>query len=574
MADTVLVTLSADQFHPASDPHDAIAEVWLGKDGPHPVTVLAERKQDQAQTFVFQTDWKRGGRMLRVIFRNDAYQRGVGDRNLYVRAVVLNGSAYPVPGSGMLKSNGDSATVRFPASDPALKDSPNRTAITQATNPPLVVKGRAYGLAATMDRGQQITVDGQIEASSEQVGTLIVIDGALFQKNAKGDWWTQPLNGGPGDYVAADPTVAAAPAASPVPAAPPPPAAPPVPAAAPAPASSQAAPMPVGAAGAWKPILNATFGRKAADATVRSQADLFGKPQSIAYPWYIYGQANTCPTRTGPGGYAMRGPVGDGADGLYGNYRSRHACFDEGSPQDVHVLGDDALTLRAWCGIANGDAKDCNPPNVVSGILRLIPPIRPGAFCEIRCKMPRGMYAWPAFWLNGPGVQAPWNADGTPGQVTTTPGWDGEIDIFDQYGFNNTPPGRYLIAATPAPHGNAAYAMPGQTDIVDLPVPGAGVNPDTTVASFKPHGWYADAAFDLTADYHTYGFEWGTDGTLGFLLDGVLYRRRGYVWPADKLPAHLIASLQIGTNFNDLSGMSAQGDGWDWDIRWIRAWTR
>jgi hypothetical protein len=215
----------------------------------------------------------------------------------------------------------------------------------------------------------------------------------------------------------------------------------------------------------WKLVLNATFGTQRADATIRKRQGLFQALQ--AYPWYVYGPAATLPSRPGPGGaYEILGPQGDGCDGLYGNYRSRHAHFAPGSPQDVHRLDAGCLTLRAWCGLA-GKGDDCNAPNIVSGILRFSQPLRPGSFVEVRCKMPVGMYAWPAFWLNT-GEQKPWNADGSPGAVVSAT-WDAEIDIFDQYGFNNRKPGHYLIAATPTPRGPAAYARPGESGPKDLP---------------------------------------------------------------------------------------------------------
>lgn len=335
-----------------------------------------------------------------------------------------------------------------------------------------------------------------------------------------------------------------------------------------------ASPPPTGIAGTFVPLINATFGKTVADATAQNRATLF--TDIGAYPWYIYGPANTNPSRPGPGNaYEILGPMGNGTDGLYGNYRSRHAHFAPDSPQDVHVLTNDGLTLKAWCGIANGDPNDCNDPNIVSGILRFIPEIRPGSAVEIRCKMPAGMYSWPAFWLNT-GVQAGWLIDGvTPGSVQVA-NWLAEIDIFDQVGFKFTLPGHYLIAGDPTPLGDAAYAMPGQSGPVDLPPTFIDIF-GLTHWTGDSNGWYAHTTPDLTADFHTYGLDWRVDGTLGFYLDGILYRTRGYVWPASAPPAHLIASLQIGCKFNDLSGITPQGgiaNGWDLEIEYIRAWTR
>jgi hypothetical protein len=333
-------------------------------------------------------------------------------------------------------------------------------------------------------------------------------------------------------------------------------------------AGSTTTPPPTGMSGTFVPVLDATFGTSVAGATIKNRATLF--QDANCYPWYIYGPAATNPSRPGPAGttYEILGPQGNGTDGLYGNYRSRHAHFAPDSPQDVHLLGPDRLTLRAWCGIANGNPNDATDPNVVSGILRFIPQFKPGSAFEIKCKMPKGMYSWPAFWLNT-GVQAGWQAGNIPGAVQIA-NWNAEIDIFDQFGFNNTPPGHYLIAGDPTPENAAAYALPGQTGPTDLPPTFTNIPGLVT----WPNGWYATTDADLTEDFHVFGLDWRTDNTLAFYLDGQNYRTRGYVWPADAPPAHLIASLQVGAYFNNLTAMTPQGDAWNWDIMYIRAWNR
>lgn len=338
-----------------------------------------------------------------------------------------------------------------------------------------------------------------------------------------------------------------------------------------------------GPTGSFETVINCTFGTSVAGGTITNRDTLF--VDAHAYPWYEYGPADTNPAGTGPlnGGtqeWNIYGPVGNGTDGLYGNYSGRHRHFDPGSAQDVHELETDRLILHAWCGLANGNAADASNPNIVSGILRFVPNFRQGSAFEIQCIMPKGMYSWPAFWLNT-GNQNDWVAD--PTQTTSLPHgykpgegliqeWTAEIDIFDEYGFNNTPPGHYLIAGDPTPDGDQAYALPGQTGPIDLPPTFDDIAGLTT---WENSGWYANAVPDLTADFHTFGLQWNTDNTLGFYLDGILYRTRGYVWPASSAPAQLIASLQIGAWFNDLSGISPGGgitNGWDWHIKYIRAW--
>jgi hypothetical protein len=287
--------------------------------------------------------------------------------------------------------------------------------------------------------------------------------------------------------------------------------------------------------------LDATFGTRRPGATVGDKQDL-GR---IAYFRYIYGDAST---------------TGNGTDGLYGNYRSRHRDYPEGDPRSLHVFTADTLVLKARCGLDSPSRTDCSDGHIESGILRFALPIGPGSYVEIRCKMPTGMYAWPAFWLN-PGVEYP---PARPGEKPTFSvlNWPPEIDVFDEFGFNNTPPGHYLIGGTPTNGHDEAYGHPH--DLYRAPDWG--------------DKWYYQPAEDLTAAFHVYALDWRTDHTLRFLLDGRVYRETYFEWNSQGgVPAHLIASLQIGPKFNDLSGITEGGGkpgGWDWPISYIRVWAR
>ena len=296
---------------------------------------------------------------------------------------------------------------------------------------------------------------------------------------------------------------------------------------------------PVGVSGKFVNRLDAVFGNARPGATIRSKRDL----DRIAYYRYIYGDGAT---------------TGNGTDGLYGNYRSRHRDYPGGDPRSLHVFTADELVLKAHCGLDTGNRADCADGHIASGIMRFALPIGPGSYIEIRCRMPSGMYAWPAFWLN-PGVEYPPARPG--GKPSFSPlKWPPEIDIFDQFGFNNMPPGHYLIDGTSTGNNDAAFGNP--RDI------------------FKADGWHGNSYYapkqDLVTGDHVYGLDWGRDNRLRFYLDGKLIRERTYQWNSiDHVPAHLIASLQVGAKFNNLSGITDQGgkpDGWDWPIDYIRVW--
>ena len=296
---------------------------------------------------------------------------------------------------------------------------------------------------------------------------------------------------------------------------------------------------PLGVEGVFVNRLNATFGRSRRNATIRGKADL----DRIAYYRFIYGDSTT---------------TGNGTDGLYGNYRSRHRDYPEGDARSLHVFAADDLVLKAHCGLETAKRSDCGDGNIESGILRFALPIRPGGVIEIRCAMPKAMYAWPAFWLN-PGQQFP--TAGGKANVSVLD-WPPEIDILDQFGFNGTPPGHYLVTGTPTNGRDADFGHPH--DLFRDPAWG--------------DKWYFQPKQDLTAGFHVYALDWRQDNKLRFLLDGKVFREMYFEWHSKgDVPAHLIASLQVAAKFNDLGGITDQGsvaNGWDWAIDYIRVWSR
>ena len=342
-------------------------------------------------------------------------------------------------------------------------------------------------------------------------------------------------------------------------------------------ALASAAHVPTGIHGQFTPLIDATFGTTRSDATVKSRADL----DNLAYYWFEYGPSNTDPAywaQSGPPNNCM-GPTGPGTDGLYGNYYSRFLHCTPGSPWDRHVLEADRLVLKSACGLQDNKPANCAAGNIGGGMLRFITSFRPTAtnpvIVEMKGIMPKGMYSWPAFWLN-PGEQAPRNPDGTPGNLISS-AWPPEIDIFDEFGFNNVEPGNYLIFATPTNNDDAAYASQlcasQGVSVCDLPLtPGGPLLPTTSVATFN--NWYATTTANLTTGWHTYGAQIYPDH-MNILLDGVVYRSRGYSWPTNSPPMQLIVSDQTGAEFNDLSQIKNQGgvaNGWSWQISYVRVW--
>ena len=70
-------------------------------------------------------------------------------------------------------------------------------------------------------------------------------------------------------------------------------------------------------------------------------------------------------------------------------------------------------------------------------------PVTEGMYIEMRAKLPTGIGAWPAFWLN-PGVQYP------DGKFSELP-WPPEIDIFEFFNWQGRPKTRVMTGYVQMP---------------------------------------------------------------------------------------------------------------------------
>jgi beta-glucanase (GH16 family) len=154
-----------------------------------------------------------------------------------------------------------------------------------------------------------------------------------------------------------------------------------------------------------------------------------------------------------------------------------------------------------------------------------------GGRIEARIRVPAGQGLWPAFWM-------------LPEEARYG-GWavSGELDIMEVLGHD---PGRLHCTV----HYGGQYPC----------------NSNTGESVTGP---------DLSADFHTYGVQWG-DGTITWLLDGVAVHTLdesglgGRFWPFDR-PFHLLLNLAVGGNWPGSPDASTPFPA-ELAVDWVRVW--
>lgn len=270
-------------------------------------------------------------------------------------------------------------------------------------------------------------------------------------------------------------------------------------------------------------VKNWTFGNNRPDATIRNRAELDGE----FYYRYIYDSGKLDKLST---------------------YWSYHRDYPEDDPRSLHVFDANTLTLKARIP-PGGGLRD---RGIESGILRSKISITPGMYMEMRCKLPRGVGTWPAFWLNT-GVQYP---DGTFSKMA----WPPEIDIFEFFNWNGRPTPRIMECHVQTNGKPEKYGKPR--------------------AIFKAKNFsdkYPNKGFDLgvdcSEDFHVFALDWRKNEPI-WLFDGVPIQQIYYEWNGPL--AHLLVTNQIGMMLPGvkIDQMVANEKDWDYVIDYIRVWER
>lgn len=146
-------------------------------------------------------------------------------------------------------------------------------------------------------------------------------------------------------------------------------------------------------------------------------------------------------------------------------------------------------------------------------------------YVEGRFKLPANRGAWPAFWLLGDDPSKP-----TP---DTAHEWGPEVDVFEFFGHR------------PAKHSAGVIVRPGEPE-----------------PSFK--FGYHEVGFDVTKDFHTWGFEWDADHMV-WTFDGKQWARTDT--PASmKRPMYLLINLAVGGTWYSQEMKAAGKDCKPWEV--------
>ena len=267
----------------------------------------------------------------------------------------------------------------------------------------------------------------------------------------------------------------------------------------------------------WELVKDWTFGRDRGDATIRNKDEL----DREFYYRYIYENAKL--------------------DRLATSW-AYHRDYPEGDPRSLHVFDRDTLTLKGRIPPGGG----LRLGGIESGMLRSKIPFVPGMYVEMRCKVTKGVGAWPNFWLN-PGIQYD---DGTFSKLP----WPPEIDIFEFFGFRNHP---------------KPVTFESNIQVNNKP---EKYGPPRNIFTTFTKGHYTPG-MDFSEDFHVFALDWHENRPI-WILDGHPIKQTYYEWPAPA--AHILVCNSIGIEFakDDMKAMTADESQWDFVIDYIRVFKR
>ncbi len=270
------------------------------------------------------------------------------------------------------------------------------------------------------------------------------------------------------------------------------------------------------------------------------------------------------------------------------NAVARH--YPAGSPQDLHVMADWGMQLRATC--TGPGRSNCTQNNVYGAMVRVPYEIRPGMTVKVRYKSPAGMYSWAPIWLfsgsevsPGPETAAnPWSYPYNYPIQLSQPNATYEIDMNDNYGrwsnSKSVPIGYQVDFLTPNIY-NVPWTTPPYTAFM------AHENGFTAFPNAGPS--FIEAPYNLSKGFHDLVMSWNAKtGMIYEFLDGKLIVKSyldysfapWYVDPADgqtkQQAMHIIIGNQAIPTFAPNHASAVNNDtlpgGWTIGVQEISAW--
>jgi hypothetical protein len=266
---------------------------------------------------------------------------------------------------------------------------------------------------------------------------------------------------------------------------------------------------------------------------------------------------------------------------------ARH--YEIGDPNDIHVMRNNGLALRAICSAGH---TNCTSGNIYGAMIRVPYEFRPGMTIKVRYKSPSAPHSWAPIWLfsgseisPGPGGN-PWTNFGTSTSLIQEPvgGQEFEIDMNDNYPRWNVDPaivaGYQIDFGTPDIYGVQWNTAPHE--IWDA-------NRNGFVFYPNAGPFFERVPNRLSEDFHNLVMSWnGANNTIYEFIDGKLVVQAymeyaqaptyydGFSHTTKVQAMHLIIGNQAVPNWlvNGATIQENDGiyDGWTMTVQEITAW--
>lgn len=265
---------------------------------------------------------------------------------------------------------------------------------------------------------------------------------------------------------------------------------------------------------------------------------------------------------------------------------ARH--YRVGDANDLHLLQDDGLHLRAIC---SKNHTDCSPGHVYAGMIRVPAEIRPGMTVKVRYKSPAGPLSWAPIWMFSGSEKSP-GPGGDPHQGAGTPMsliQLGESHRYFEIDLNDNYPRWYNTRAA-ATGSQFDYGTPHGYGVVWKTRPHPLYWPEGGGYKYHAEGTppFEELPFNWSTGFHNLVLSWQTDNRLFEFVDGKLVAASYMEYPArtyqdgfdgnavKTVAMHLMIGNQAIPSFaphgGDIKENDGMQEGWTITVEEISAW--